>query len=201
MNTSKLKRVGSNCLPHELLLKEEFAKIWNSERMRNHCIKKVSNCVLTSFGGLVEFEKPSIKTRFCFGYSDLGQGQSFNEANEEWAKFGEKQFLENNLADMKETLNLFEGKKKHHSYQSTKHLYFAKKYPEGNIYSILFLDEYDAKDKAWRFEGLTEATEEDFQKCYAAQKEEYLKFEKRLKSYLKRYGKNKLKTWTFWLDQ
>ena len=66
---------------------------------------------------------------------------------------------------------------------------------------MVFLDEYDAKDKAWRFDGLTKATEEDFQKCYTAQKQEYEKFEKRLKSYLKRYGTEKLKTWTYWADE
>lgn len=53
---------------------------------------------------------------------------------------------------------------------------------------MFFFDEYEAKVKAWRFSDLIKATEEDLQKCYAAQKQEYEKFEKRLKSYLKRYG-------------
>lgn len=193
-STIKFKK---NSLPHEFLLKEEFAKIWNDEHMQSYCLKTVSNCVRTSFGGLVIFEKPKIETNFCFGY---GQGRSYDDATEQEANFGEKQFLKNNLADMQEDLNLFEGKKEYPG-QSTKHLYFSRKYSNSNIYSMVFLDEYDAKDKAWRFDGLTKASEEDFQKCYAAQKQEYEKFEKRLKSYLKRYGTKKLHTWTYWADE
>ena len=196
-STIKFKK---NSLPHEFLLKEEFSKIWVSEHMRSYCLKKVSNCVRTSFGGLIIFEKPKIETNFCFGYSDLGQGQTYYEANEQEADFGEEQFLANNLADMQDALNLFEGKEKDSS-ESTKHLYFARKYGKSNIYSIVFLDEYDVKVNAWMYNGLTKATEEDLQKCYAAQKQEYEKFEKRLKSYLKRYGTKKLHTWTYWADE
>lgn len=197
-STIKFKK---NSLPHEFLLKEEFSKIWVSEHMRSYCLKEVSNCVRTSFGGLVIFEKPKIETNFCFGYHDsMTDTESYDAANDACENFGEKQFLANNLADMQDALNLFEGNKKD-SYESTKNLYFARKYSDSNLYSIVFLNEYDAKDKAWRFDGLTKATDEDLQKCYAAQKQEYEKFEKRLKSYLKRYGTKKLQTWTYWADE
>ena len=198
-STIKFKK---NSLPHEFLLKEEFAKIWENDKgMQDYCLQKTSNCVLTSFGGLVTFDKPKIETRFSFGYHDSATDtESYDAANDACENFGEKQFLRNNLADMREVLNLFEGKKKY-SYQSTKHLYFARKYGNSDIYTMVFLEEYDAKDKAWRSDGLTKASEEDFQKCYAAQKQEYEKFEKRLKSYLKRYGTEKLRTWTYWADE
>lgn len=186
----------------EFFLKKEFAKIWGKDKgMQDYCLKNTSNCILTSFGGLITFDKPKIETRFCFGYHDSATDtESYDAANDACENFGEKQFLKENLAYMREVLSLFEGKKKY-SYQSKKHLYFSKKYSNSNIYSIVFLDEYDAKDKAWRFDGLTKATEEDFQKCYIAQKQEYEKFEKRLKSYLKRYGTKKLHTWTYWADE
>lgn len=106
-STIKFKK---NSLPHVFLLKEEFAKYWeNDKEMQDYCLETTSNCILTSFGGLVIFDKPNIET--SFRYSDIGQGQSFEEANEQEANFGEKQFLINNLADMREVLNLFEGKK------------------------------------------------------------------------------------------
>ena len=35
----------------------------------------------------------------------------------------------------------------------------------------------------------------------ALTKEEREKFEKRLRTYLKRYGTSKLRTWTYWLDE
>lgn len=197
-STIKFKK---NSLPHEFLLKEEFSKIWVSEHMRSYCLKEVSNCVRTSFGGLVIFEKPKIETNFCFGYHDsMTDTESYDAANDACENFGEKQFLANNLADMQDALNLFEGNKKD-SYESTKNLYFARKYSDSNLYSIVFLNEYDAKDKAWRLDGLTKATDEDLQKCYTAQKQEYERFEKRLKSYLKRYGTKKLQTWTYWADE
>lgn len=197
-STIKFKK---NSLPHEFLLKEEFAKIWVSEHMRSYCLKTVSNCVRTSFGGLVIFEKPKIETNFCFGYHDsITDTESYDTANDACENFGEKQFLKKNLADMQHALGLYEYSAKHEG-PAVKQLYFAKRDSCSNIYKDLFLDEYDAKDKAWRFDGLTKATEEDFQKCYIAQKQEYEKFEKRLKSYLKRYGTEKLKTWTYWADE
>lgn len=197
-STIKFKK---NSLPHEFLLKEEFAKIWVSEHMRSYCLKTVSNCVRTSFGGLVIFEKPKIETNFCFGYHDsITDTESYDTANDACENFGEKQFLKKNLADMQHALGLYEYSAKHEG-PAVKQLYFAKRDSCSNIYKDLFLDEYDAKDKAWRFDGLTKATEEDFQKCYIAQKQEYEKFEKRLKSYLKRYGTKKLHTWTYWADE
>lgn len=198
-STIKFKK---NSLPHEFLLKEEFAKIWKKDKgMQDYCLKKTSNCVLTSFGGLVTFDKPKIETRFCFGYHDSATDtESYDTANDACENFGEKQFLKKNLADMQHALGLYEYSTKHEG-PSVKQLYFAREYSSSNIYKDLFLDEYDAKDKAWRFDSLTKATEEDFQKCYIAQKQEYEKFEKRLKSYLKRYGTEKLRKWTYWADE
>lgn len=198
-STIKFKK---NSLPHEFLLKEEFAKIWeNSKEMQDYCLRKTSNCILTSFGGLVTFDKPKIERRFCFGYSDCGQGQSFDEANEQEANFGEKQFLRNNLADMKRVLELFERETSEDGFEAPKDLYFYNNSIRGNIYEFVFLTEYDVERNTNWFKNLRKASEEDFQKCYAAQKQEYEKFEKRLKSYLKRYGTKKLQTWTYWIDE
>lgn len=197
-STIKFKK---NSLLHEFLLKEEFAKIWKDKNMQDYCLKKVSNCVRADFGGLVEFEKPNIETRFCFGYHDSATDtESYDAANDACENFGETQFLRSNLKDMREALRLFEDCTKREG-PAVKSLYFTRKYSSSNIYKILFLDEYDAKDKAWRFDGLTKATDEDFRKCFEAQKEEFTKFEKRLKSYLKKYGTTKLKKWTYWADE
>lgn len=122
------------------------------------------------FGGLVEFEKPSIETRFCFGYHDsMIDTESYDAANDACENFGETQFLRSNLKDMREALRLFEYCTKHDG-PAVKSLYFTREYSSSNIYKILFLDEYSAKDKAWRFDGLTKATDEDFRKCFEAQK-------------------------------
>lgn len=194
-STIKFKK---NSLPHEFLLKEEFAKIWENDKgMQDYCLKNTSNCILTSFGGLVTFDKPKIETRFCFGYHDsMFDTESYDTANDRCEKFGEEQFLAENLKDMKHALDLFEGKKEA-NYRGKKELYFTKKYMESEIYRIYFLVEYDAE----KHPDLRKATDEDFQKCYAAQKQEYEKFENRLKSYLKRYGTKKLTTWTYWMDE
>lgn len=111
--------------------------------------------------------------------------------------FGEKNFIDENLKKIKEILDLFEGKKKY-DYEDSKKLYFIKKYDNSNIYNFYLLDEHTANE--WKLGKLIPATKEDFEKCFAAQKEEYEKFEKRIKSYLKRYGTKKLKKWTYWAD-
>lgn len=193
--TIKFKR---NYLPYELLLKKEYAKAWDSPEMQDYCMKETSNCIRTSFGGLVVFNKPTIETKFCFGYHHSSRDtESYDNANKMCSDFGEKNFIDKNLKKIKEILDLFEGKKKY-DYEESKKLYFIKKYDNSNIYNFYLLDEHTANE--WKLGKLIPATKEDFEKCFAAQKEEYEKFEKRIKSYLKRYGTKKLKKWTYWAD-
>lgn len=193
-------KIKKNSLPHEFLLREEFAKIHpNSESMRKYCLGTISNCVKTSFG-LVIFDKPQIETSFCFGYSDFGQGQTYQEARKAEKNFGEAMFLHKNLSSMKRELERF---KEQEEGDPMEVLHFTKLYGgAANIYGTVFVSEWKAKNEIfWRGHEPQLASKEDFKKCYEAQKQEYEKFEKRLKSYLKRYGTSKLKTWTYWMDE
>lgn len=198
-------KVKKSSLPHEYLLQEEYANIWASDkRMQEYCMKEISNCVFTSFGGLVVFEKQKIDTKFCFGYSDCGQGQSYEDAQKAEDSFGAASFLKANLKNMDEVLQLFSGLDEYGN-ETYKKLYFTPKYyGSKKIMRFVFLTPGRAVDpEVTRFypDGLIEASAEDFKKCYQAQKDERAKFEKRLKSYLKKYGTSKLKTWTYWVDE
>ena len=44
----------------------------NDKRMNDYIIKSTSEVIKTSQGYLVDFDKPSIKTRFCFGHGYCG---------------------------------------------------------------------------------------------------------------------------------
>lgn len=185
-------KVGKKKLPHELELKEEYAKIWQGdEGMQKYCMKKVSNCIKTSFGGLVVFEKPDIKTNFCFGYYD--DEESYNIAQEACKNVGESQFLHENLEEMKGILQRLEGADK-------AKLYLTRLYKGSNIFNFYFYTPVQLDEIQRRGGEYIKATEEDITKIYTAQKEEFVKFEKRLKSYLKRYGTSKLNTWTYYAD-
>ena len=59
-------------------LRAEYAKVWHGdEKMTDYCTKKAS-CVIDLRGYLVDFDKPSIETRFCFGE----HGYDFDEVAE-----------------------------------------------------------------------------------------------------------------------
>ncbi len=55
------------------ILENEYRKIWgNNKNMIDYCIKKTA-CMLELEGGYIfTFDKPSIKTDFCFGFGQNG---------------------------------------------------------------------------------------------------------------------------------
>ena len=58
----------------------------------------------------------------------------------------------------------------------------------------------DTYERMNRANTLTELTESERAAVVAAYETELSKLNKRLDSYLKRYGLSKLKTWTYWQD-
>lgn len=196
------------------LYKEGMIKVWkNDNKMVDYELKKVNYIVPLNNGDYFIIDKPSIEKSFCFGYSDCGQGQSFEEAQEAAAAAdNEKYFMEKNLHDINKIIAEFETKRTPGSeYRGELKFYKSYKYSGGEelhqkairtYYSYETLDENGdlAKDQKYLNYTFEELTESEIEAIIAGYKEVKRQFVKRLNTYLKKYGTSKLHIWTYWLD-
>ena len=83
----------------------EYLKCWN-DRMAKFCTKEIGDAIETSLG-IVKIEKRRIQNSFWFGYSDCGQGLSYEANNERMENIENrkyKYFKRKNLEDLIETI-------------------------------------------------------------------------------------------------
>ena len=179
-----------------LKVKAEFEKVWKKDqRMIDYCLKKTVGVVEFEDGSYYCFEKPSIETRFCFGYGQNGISteEEFENAIAAKNKVSEKEcFIAENMKKFQELEDII-------------------KY-DGNVYSVIRYDNPDIKLSSLT----TDKEEQKWGKIYGyvlsvitpvdrlnlktelnIQKQ---KFAKRLETYWKKYGSSKLKTWTYLVD-
>lgn len=192
----------------------EWAKVWQDKSMLDYERKCFSGAVRLQNGGIVYFEKPRIKTEFCFGYSSCGQGPSYDEAvKAERAADTEDYFLSSNLDGMDEEIKALEynchfPENEYSSRYYGKTWYIQRQSYDSqaeplNLWVFRAWREYDVKNEPWRYTPGTyeKMTDADRQTILDGLRRERDKFEKRLRTYLKRYGTSKLRTWTYWLDE
>lgn len=137
---------------------------------------------------LVVFDKPSIKTSFC--YRDEGPDL------ENYYNFNEQSFINENL-DCCQELRFLDYKQEE---WGAKELYLCRAYDNADIWHITATTKRYIEERG-RVEDYVRLTEEQEQQLQAILKEEKEKFVKRLQAYLKRYGLSKIKKWTYWADR
>ena len=179
----------------------ELVKLWRTDTsMIDFCIKKISSIRKLSNGGLITWEKPQINTNFCFGYmgqSDEGDAQQMAQN----AKKNEDYFLSENLGIFDVTIKKIKSTLKENNENK---LYIYKEYSRDSVnlwgFTVLSFSEFIYQNERKIYNDIQEASDEDIKIILEAEKEERKKFEKRLKTYLKRYGLSKVKTWSYWQD-
>ena len=77
------------------MLRKEFSKAWDSERMIKHCINNTAQVAILPNGDIVTIDKQSIKTRFCFGESGYDADDAYAMANH--ARTNEDYFKDKNM--------------------------------------------------------------------------------------------------------
>lgn len=177
----------------------EYLKCWD-EKMAKFCTNEIVEAIETSLG-IIAIEKRRIQNSFWFGYSDCGQGVSYEE-NEERMENTEnrkyKYFKRKNLEDLIETI------------ENLKTSNFVYVYPEcyGNTPINLYKIEIRKYDKIAEgvkpyrnldcsYIPLTGETKEAVIKMY----EKFLIHEtKRVENYVKRFGK-KITIKSYWIDR
>ena len=207
-----------SAIKDDALLEEymkEWEKVWKKDKsMMDYERKRFNYAVRLENGGILYFAKPSIQTEFCFGYSTCGQGAEYDEASKAAREAdSEEYFLHANLSEMDERIralelncNYPEGEYNYRYDGLT--WYLVRQEYQGqteplNLYEYHAYREWDVKNEPWRYKegNYTKMSDADRKTIIAAMKHEREKFEKRLRTYLKRYGTSKLRTWTYWLDE
>lgn len=209
------------------IIKDEYineanSKVFTGDRWRDYFIKKISDAMKTNDGLLIAFEKPHIKTHYCFGYGYCGvtNSEEMKEASdrERYARENAAYFLRQNTKDIKDNIYFIESYLlyKNGHYEQARAFYekytnnyndflrdafIIKQYPDYKtcLASIKFIDrgrDYEIQ-KEWI---IREATQQEVRAYLFMLKNELEKLNKRLNTYLKRFGLSKLHTWTYLID-
>ena len=195
----------ANAKNEQAALKAEYldiiaAEVWNNDKgMLDFISKKISQIIKTSKGYLIPLDKPDIETRFCFGYSlSRYDTEDYDRANDmvDYASKSVEYFKSENLKKITEWIKAIENDEVYirtHYYNSPANSR-AKTLVHMNFNRLYNMTE---EQKA-EYKLLTGADKEMVLNAY---KIELAKFEKRLDSYIKRYGTSKLKCWSYWQDE
>ena len=136
-------------------------------------------------------QKQKIQTSFCFGYGYCGISDEESENNAykmaNHAKTQESYFINQNL-------KFFDARIK--ELTENEEVYTCRKYFDNEK-----VVEYITRD-AYRFENMKvrKLSDTEKEKLLEAYKTEKAKMEKRLNTYLKRYGLSKIKSWSYLSD-
>lgn len=157
------------------------------ESMRSYLEKETLYAEQTSLG-VIQFEKPRLRTSFCYGY---GQGRDY-----ESAQSGAKVvcndydvFLEENIemSRCQRVLDILEKR--------PETVYLRKTYDKGS-----FVD-FVAGGNGCEYKEMVLATEQDLEIIKKGVQAQLENLKKRCAAYWKRFGGSKLKTWTYWADE
>lgn len=179
----------------------EMLREWSGNiTMAEHCTKKAARIIQLADGRLLCIERPNIKTRFCFGYSDSPYDtKDYDDAQRmaHHAATNEDYFIKENLAEMHEMLerlnDICAG---------------------GTTWSVYIGIQYsgapeDTRIYYWNFQhwahdlprGAEAVGIEVARAIRDALEIEIEVFTKRLRTYLKRYGLSKVEAWAYWRDE
>ena len=192
------------------MIRAEYQKVWTrrdgspDEKMIDYCTNKTS-AYIDLGDGLVTFDKPSIETHFCFGE----HGYDYDEVNETCNALSrnETYFIEENIrrTEAKDMLDRLTGNTERYITCDVPILTYGAyctqtsdcKLAHINFVNRFYEDGWGHQPRGkWR-----DLTDEEKQRLVAILQDEIAKFEKRLKTYLKRYGMSKCHFWTYWADR
>ena len=185
-----------------------------SPKMIDYELKQAAYLVELHDWGFMVIDKPRIETRFCFWYSDSRADNSdFDRAQgaADYARTHEDYFIEQNLEGINRTIenlkNALESENlrgEHcENFYILEHAYCGD-LPECRLRSWESLDKYEVEQEKARllrtWNSIEEMTREDIENRLEGLEIVKANFIKRLNTYLKRYGLEKLNVWTYWRD-
>ena len=170
-------------------LKERYP---NSPKMVNYCDKRAFAVVGLDNGDVLPIDKYSIKKDFCFGESGYDYDDAIKCAQH--ARTSKDYFISENLKEAEKDIADIRDDRNHV-------VLVGRAYDgEAKIahYSVTTLSNY--VQYPWMYSRMRHATDAEKTKIINALELAKADLEKRVKTYLKRYGTSKVHAWTFWLD-
>lgn len=178
----------------------EMEKVWGDDKeMMDYNRKKFSSAIRLQNGGLLCFERPKICNRFCFEDEGVGlKNYKFVTSDAERLK---KYFLSQNLVGFEREIELLSNPDGTNGTLYIQREHYARQTAPLNLWRWVCWNELDVRDNPWKYPGEYEKmTDADRKAILAGDNHERDKFEKRLQTYLKRYGTSKIRTWTYWAN-
>ena len=163
------------------LYRERLAEVREDEWWINFHLKDISEIVQLTDGTLFVIKKPQIQTSFCFPE----RGYDYDDAQRaaDYARKSEEYFKAENLRGIQSWIDALEG------------LEDVWILPNGASVQITTWNRWDINDNSRRL-GM-----EDRRRILEAYQRVKAGFEKRLNTYLKRYGLRCVRAWTYWMDR
>lgn len=188
----------------------EMNRYWlGDKKMLEYKRKETSQVVVLSNGGYLAVDRQRIKTSFCFGYSTDYSGHEHSDAEkarQAFLKSGEA-FKEQNLHEIDALIRALksEPENRRDYYYGTIPMISSSYYPNRNgyvpnVFQIRWVRWWDEEIQRQEADGYVKLEGEDLALVISAYEAERESFNKRLDTYLKKYGTKKLKTWTYWMD-
>lgn len=184
-------------------LRAEYTRAWGKDvKMVDFCCKKISRAIWLDDKTAFIWEKPSIKTDFCFGES----GHDYDEAQEmaAHAKNSTEYFKRENLREFDEIIKELEQQSSTAEHGAFHYCLRQLIYSSAGPMAIYTLGYECSSDYLFTrdtgINPLREPSEKELTAIIEGYKAERTAFEKRLDTYLKRYGLSKVNSWTYWRE-
>lgn len=189
---------------------QEMTKVYpDDSSMLDYHRKEWSGGVKLANGGILHFEKPMIDSSFCF-HDEGPQYEFYRHMMDDRETRLRNYFLHKNLDAMDEQIRAlecnchFSEDECHSSYFNSEWFIYRVCYNSQreplNVWRHLALSYWDRERQAEWYKDLQPMCDEDRLTILEGLKREREKFNKRLQTYLKRYGTSKIRTWTYWAD-
>ena len=196
------------------MLHYEFSKAWADDRMINYCTNKAATMAILPDGGIITVDKQSIVKDFCFGESgydyDEAQHSCWHAMNDQGYFFRQNMKCFNDyIESLKECRDENGGRWLHITdihYTGQKADCKIRSFQFARTCEVLeetgpaFLRELFGKQVKIRGIAGHIATPEEVDAVLKAYEEAAADHEKKVRSYLKRYGTSKVNAWTYWRD-
>lgn len=198
------------------MLRSEFSKVWKDQKMTDYCTNKVAAYATLPDGKIVVVDKESIEKDFCFGesgydYDDAQDMAAYARKSEEYFKKENMKHFDSWVKDLTEAMDL----------RNARYILtiiprqYTRQAEDCRLVGLewkRFVDVIDACGGSVRLEELPGkvvkfwnqerriATKEEIELILEAYKEAAEAHEKKVNTYLKKYGMSKVHTWTYWRD-
>lgn len=199
MTQKELKEMYMNIIKTE---------VWEDEYMQNFAKKNCAYVVQFSNGDIADIEKPSIKKDFCFGAGSYGnctdEELTAAENMAELARKSEQYFKEQNLKKIDSDIKDLEKCLSGYDYECYTCTHYMgqpdnSKLKGFKVVKLSYNPEF-APGLWSACKNVKKLEANDIQKIIDGFKEVRKAFEKRIDTYLKRYGTTKVNSWSYIRD-